>query len=48
MIFGIVGVMVVDVIAEELTTHRMVTELVMHERLRKRHDQMRSHRGHEN
>jgi hypothetical protein len=35
MIFGIVGVMEVDVVAEELTAHRMVAELVMHQRLRK-------------
>jgi hypothetical protein len=48
MIFAIVGMMVIDVIAEELTADRMVAELVMHQRLRKRHDQMRSHRGHEN
>jgi hypothetical protein len=30
-----VGVMEIDVVAEEFTTHWMVTELVMHERLRK-------------
>ena len=42
MIFGIVGVMEVDVVVEELTTHWMVAELVMHQRLPKRHDQMRS------
>jgi len=35
MIFRIVPVMEVDVVAEEHTTHRMVAELVMHERLRK-------------
>jgi hypothetical protein len=35
VIFGIVGVMEVDVVAEELTAHWMVAELVMHERLRK-------------
>jgi hypothetical protein len=35
MIFGIVGVMEVDVVAEELTPHWMVAELVMHESLRK-------------
>ena len=43
MIFGIVGVMEVDVVAEELTAHWMVAELVMHQRLPKRHDQMRGH-----
>ncbi len=47
MIFGIVGVMEVDVVAEELTAHWMVAELVMHQRLRKRHDQMRSDGSHE-
>ena len=47
MIFGVVGVMEVDVVAEELATYRMVAELVMHERLRKRHDQMRSDSSHE-
>jgi hypothetical protein len=35
MIFRIIGVMKVDVVAEELTTHWMVAELVMHQRLRK-------------
>jgi hypothetical protein len=35
MIFGIESVMEIDVVAEELATHRMVAELVMHERLRK-------------
>jgi hypothetical protein len=35
MIFGIVGVMEVDVVAEELAAHWMVAELVMHDRLRK-------------
>jgi hypothetical protein len=35
MIFGIVGVVEIDVIAEEPTAYWMMTELVMHERLRK-------------
>jgi hypothetical protein len=35
MILGIVGVMEVDVVAEELAAHWMVAELVMHDRLRK-------------
>jgi hypothetical protein len=35
MIFGIVGVMEVDVVAEERAAHWMVAELVMHQRLRK-------------
>ena len=35
MIFGIVGVMEIDVVAEELTAHWMVAELVMQQRLRK-------------
>jgi len=30
MIFGIVGVMEIDVVAEKLAAHWMVTELVMH------------------
>ena len=47
MIFGIVGVMEVDVVAKELTAHWMVAELVMHQRLRERHDQMRSDGSHE-
>jgi hypothetical protein len=47
MIFGIVGMMKVDVVAKELTAHWMVAELVMHQRLSKRHDQMRSHGSHE-
>jgi hypothetical protein len=33
MVFGIVGVMEVDVVAEELTAHWVVAELIMHERL---------------
>ena len=35
MIFGIIGVVEVDVVAEELTANWMVAELVMHQRLRK-------------
>lgn len=35
MLFGIVGVMEPDVVAENLTTHWVVTELVMHQRLSK-------------
>jgi hypothetical protein len=35
MIFGIKVVMEVDVVAEELTAHWMVAQLVMHQRLRK-------------
>jgi hypothetical protein len=35
MISGIIGVMEIDVVAEEFTTHWMMAELVMHERLRK-------------
>ena len=35
MIFGIVGVVEVDVVAEELTTRSMMAELVVHEGLRK-------------
>jgi len=47
VIFGVVAVMKVDVVAEELTADRMMAELVMHQRLPKRHDQMRSNGGHE-
>jgi hypothetical protein len=35
MISGIIGVMKVDVVAEELTAHWMVAKLVMHQRLGK-------------
>jgi hypothetical protein len=35
MVFGIVGVMEIDVVAEELAANWMVAELVMHQRLRK-------------
>jgi len=35
LIFGIVGVMEIDMVAKELTPHWMVAELVMHQRLRK-------------
>jgi hypothetical protein len=35
MILGIVSVMEVDVVAEQLTAHWMVAEFVMHQRLRK-------------
>jgi hypothetical protein len=42
MIFAIVAVMEVDVVAKELAADRMMAELVMHQRLPKRHDQMRS------
>jgi hypothetical protein len=35
MIFAIVGVMEIDMVAEELTAHWMVAELAMHQRLRK-------------
>jgi hypothetical protein len=35
MIFGIVGMMEIDVVAEELAAHSMVAEFVMHQRLPK-------------
>jgi hypothetical protein len=35
MISGIIGVMEIDVVAEEFTARWMVAKLVMHERLRK-------------
>ena len=47
MIFGIIGVMEVDMVVEELTAHWMVAELVMHQCLPKRHDQMRRDGSHE-
>jgi hypothetical protein len=47
MIFGIVDMMEVDVVAEELAADGMMAELAMHQRLPKRHDQMRSDGGHE-
>jgi hypothetical protein len=47
MIFGIVHVMEVDVVAEEFSADWMMAELVMHQRLPKRHDQMRSDGDHE-
>jgi hypothetical protein len=34
MIFGIIGVMEVDVVAEELTAYWIMAEFVMHQRLR--------------
>jgi hypothetical protein len=42
MILGIMSMMEIDVVAEELTANWMVAELVMHQRLSKWHDQMRS------
>jgi hypothetical protein len=47
MVLGIVDVMEVDVVAEELAADGMMAELAMHQRLPKRHDQMRSDGGHE-
>ena len=47
MIFGIVGVMEVDVVAEELSAHWTMSELVMHEGLREGHYQMRCSGGDE-
>ena len=47
MIFGVVAVMEVDVVAEELAADWVMAELVMHQRLPKRHNQMRSNSGHE-
>jgi hypothetical protein len=48
MIFGIVGVMEIHMVTEELAAHWMVAELVMHQRLPKGHGQVRSDSGHEN
>ena len=47
MVFGIVAVMEIDVVAKELAADWVMAELVMHQRLPKRHDQMRSAGGHE-
>jgi hypothetical protein len=47
VIFGVVAVMEADVVAEELAADWMMAELVMHQRLPKRHDQMRGGGGHE-
>ena len=47
VVFGIVGMMEVDVVAEEFAADGMMAELVMHQGLPKRHDQMRSDRSHE-
>jgi hypothetical protein len=47
MIIRIVPVMEVDVVVKEPTAHWMVAELVVHQRLSKRHDQMRSDGSHE-
>ena len=47
MVFGIVAVMEIDVVAKELAADWVMAELVMHQRLPKRHDQMRSDSGHE-
>jgi hypothetical protein len=37
----------VDVVVEEFAAHWVVAELVMHQRLRKRHNQMRTDGSHE-
>jgi len=42
MIVGIMGVVEVDVVAKQLAANWMVGDPVMHKRLPKRHDQMRS------
>lgn len=42
MLFGVVGVMEIYMVCEELTAPWMVAELVMHQRLCKRHKQMRN------
>jgi hypothetical protein len=41
------GVMEVDVAAKNLAAHWMVGDLIMYQRLPKRHDQMRSDSSHE-
>jgi hypothetical protein len=47
MVLGIVAVMEIDVVAKELAADWVMAELVMHQRLPKRHDQMRGGGGHE-
>jgi hypothetical protein len=47
MIVGIMGVVEVDVVAKQLPANWMVGDLIMHKRLPKRHDQMRSDGSHE-
>jgi hypothetical protein len=41
MIMGVVSVVEVDVIVEQLSAYCMMGKLVMHQCLAKRHDQMR-------
>jgi hypothetical protein len=48
MIFGIVGVMKVDVISKKLSTQTVMAEPAVQECLPKRYRQVRSNRGHEN
>jgi hypothetical protein len=47
MVLGIVAVMEIDVVAKELAADWVMAELVMHQCLPKRHDQMRGGGGHE-
>jgi hypothetical protein len=47
MILGIVGVVEVDVVSEKFSAHTMMAELVVHQRLPKRHDQMCSDGGYD-
>jgi len=46
VVFGIVGVMEVDVVTEELTAYWAVAQPVVHQRLPEGHHQMRRDRGH--
>jgi hypothetical protein len=46
VLFGIVGVMKIDMVAEKHTAHWVMAELVMHQRLPKRHYQMRHDSDH--
>lgn len=46
VIFGIIGMMKVDVVAKQLTTDRVVAEPVVHQRLPEGHHQMRRNGGH--
>ena len=47
MFVGIVGVMEVDMIAEQLSAYCMMGKLAMHQRLAKRHAHMRYDGSHD-
>jgi hypothetical protein len=45
MVFGIIGVVEVDMISEEFSAHSMMSKLIVHQCLPKRYDQMRTDGG---